>query len=243
MKNLVIILFLFINLNCFSQKTEIQNIANQLLISNNYQVNIKKIHPEIDGLLVVQLSTPYREFPSIILLKRQNNNLIRIFECLGPGIQDKPSNLLDWHTKGLGIDFIAGDTNKTSFKNEMVRAVTESALTQRKTVIIPYQGFFHMNTQDSTAQFKLSPYTIDKTQYLQLANELTNNLYDTYPTDQCLMYDTPEILETSFKKVGSKYVITAETDNSQKWIYLFDGIDQQNRYLLNKTISVQKVKR
>ena len=240
LKTITLILFFYISLNCFCQNEQIQNIANQLLCSDTFKVNIKFIHPEIDGIIVVQLSTPHREFPSIILLTRQNNKLNRTFECLGPGIQDKKSNLLDWHTKGLGVDFVAGDTKTTSFNDKVVKTIIESTFKQKRTVIIPYQQFFHMNIQDSTAVIELSPYTIDKTQYQQLANQITNKLFDTYPNDQCIMYDTPEIVKTSFSKTDSSYVISAETNNAQIWTYTFDGIDKKNQYLLNKVISVQQ---
>ncbi|MDG1823064.1 MAG: hypothetical protein P8H25_06815 [Flavobacteriaceae bacterium] len=227
-------------MNCFSQNAQIQNIANQLLISNDYEVKIKVIHPEIDGIIVVQLSTPYREFPSIILLKRENDNFTLIFECLGPGIQDKQSKLLDWHTKKLGVDFIIGDgvTKTNLFNDKHVKSIIESSSKQKGTTIIAYEQFFHMSLQDPHKTFDLSPYTIDKTQYQQLANKLLDNRFDTYPIDQCLMYDTPEIIKTSFSKTNDGYEITAETSNAQIWTYTFNGIDEQNQYLINKIISV-----
>jgi len=107
----LIIGFLFTLNSCSnSQQLDtniIQGIANNLLIAKGFNAKVSKTLPIIDDLEVVVLEQSYREFPSIILIKKdsKSNKWIRVFECLSPGIQDNPSGLLDWHTKGCGIDF------------------------------------------------------------------------------------------------------------------------------------------
>jgi hypothetical protein len=95
---------------CYGQelnKQQIQTLVDNMLISKNYHVNMKKIPPAVNGIRVVVVGLPYREFPSIIILNRdtQMHRWERVFECLSPGIQNTPSGILDFHTKGIAADF------------------------------------------------------------------------------------------------------------------------------------------
>ena len=221
---------------------QVQLIANKLLVSKKYhEVSIKKILPAINGIYVVLLNVPYREFPSIIVITQNKNThkASRVFECLSPGIQDKPSGLLDWHTKGEGVDFEIDKTTTNDFSDNKIRAVTESAFEQQGVVIIPYQNFIHMNSStDPIKEFE--PYTIDKTQYYNFANVLFDGNYKNYAKDNCMMYDTPAITNCEFTYTGNTYTIIATTNNSQVWTYTFDGVDTQDHYFLNKKITVSK---
>ncbi|MGZ3813215.1 MAG: hypothetical protein ACXVB0_00410 [Mucilaginibacter sp.] len=220
---------------------QIQSIANKLLISNKYKVHIKKVLPIVNDIQVVVLDLPYREFPGIILISKNKatGKWERTFECLSPGIQDKPSGLLDWHTKGEGVDFMIDNVKIYSFEDKKIKAVVETSIKKDGPVVIPYQYFIHMNTASSNPP-GYAPYTIDKTQYFDLANILFDDLYKGYPQKECTMFDTPAIQDCEFTFNNNSYTITATTSSNQVWTYTFEGIDGQNRYLLNKKIAVRK---
>lgn len=42
-----------------------------------------------------------------------------------------------------------------------------------------------------------------------------------------------------YDSIDIKYTVICKTDNQQLWTICFDGIDQNNRYLLNKKIEVK----
>jgi hypothetical protein len=220
---------------------QIRSIAAHLLISKNYKLHVKKVLPVINGVQVVALDMPYREFPSIIIINKDKSSgkWVRVFECLSPGIQDKPSGLLDWHTKGEGVDFMLDNMSTCRFADKKIKAVIQTSVKKDGAVIIPYQYFIHMNTAEN-APAGFSPYTIDKTQYFDFANTLYDGTYKNYPVKDCTMYDTPGIKDCEFKFVNSLYTIKVITDSGQVWTYTFEGIDTQNRYLLNKKITVSK---
>ena len=54
------------------------------------------------------------------------------------------------------------------------------------------------------------------------------------------MFDTPGIKDCEFNFAGNLYTIKAITELNQVWTYTFEGIDAQNRYLINKIITVKK---
>ncbi|WP_429377548.1 hypothetical protein [Mucilaginibacter sp. UYCu711] len=216
-----------------------QNFANKLLISKKYKATVKKVLPPINNIQVLLLSVPYREYPSVIILNKTPAGWIRLFECLAPGIQDKPSGLLDWHTKGLGVDFSFDKESELGFNDKKIKTIVESALKKAGAVVIPYYGFIHMNTAEEKDATQFTPYTIDKTNYLIFANSLFENNYNTYKQSECMMFDTPQVIDCDFTLSGSSYIIKAITANHQTWIYTFDSIDSQNRYLVNKKIFVK----
>ncbi len=222
-------------------KVQIQQIANNLLLSDKFRVKIKKVLPSQNGIQVVLLDIPYREYPSIIIIteNKTTKKWDRTFECLSPGIQDKTSALLDWHTTGEGVDFTIDSIKRYDFNNSKVRAMAESSIKMKGGVIIPYQQFIHMNTGSDHGPSAFVPYTMDKTQYFDFANLLFNNRYKDYPTTECMMFDTPAINDCTFEVRNNLYVITATTGNNQIWTYTFTGIDSKQRYLLNKKITVQ----
>lgn len=246
MRTLILIaLLLILNFYSHSQelnKEQIQLYANDLLISKGYQVKINKILPVVKDVQIAVLEIPYREYPSIIIFNRdlKTNKWSLVFECLSPGIQDYPSGLLDWHTLGLGVDFIANDDTIVYFSSKVVKSLIESSIKKNTGLIIPYQKFFHMNIADSLNQRNFQPYVIDKTKYSDLANALFKNKYDTYPSNECIMFDSPRITDCKFSFESGRYVIDVTTDNLQSWTYTFDGIDSENKYLINKKISVKK---
>ncbi|WP_426669728.1 hypothetical protein ACPPVU_00510 [Mucilaginibacter sp. McL0603] len=222
-------------------KEEIQAIANNLLITNKYHVSIKKIVPPVNGIQVVVLSIPYREFPGIIIINKNKSTgkWERVFESLSPGIQDKSSGLLDWHTKGEGVDFMIDKMSMCNFSDKRIKTVVETSIKKNGVIIIPYQHFIHMNTVNATSP-GFAPYTIDKTEYFDFANTLFDNLYSGYPKNECTMFDTPGIRDCEFTSANNLYKIKVTTDSNQIWTYTFEGIDAKNQYLLNKKIAVAK---
>lgn len=220
----------------------IQGFADNLLIAKGFNAKISKTLPIIDYLQVVVIEPSYREFPSIILIKKdsKNNKWIRVFECLSPGIQDNPSGLLDWHTKGCGVDFQVNKDSIYSFHSKTVTSLIESSIDKKGGVIIAYQNFIHMNTSDSTEQKSFEPYTIDKTKYYDFANDLMDNRYKGYSPKECIMFDSPKIVDCIFQKDKGLYKITAFTNNNQVWIYTFAGVDSDYKYLVDKKIEVKK---
>jgi len=224
---------------------EIQKIADNLLISTKFKVKIQQVLPAIDNIQVVVLEIPYREFPGVILIKKdiKTNKWIRTFECLSPGIQPQKSDLLDWHTEKCGVDFMTDKETVYSFQNQKMKKLMESTIENKQGVFILYQNFIHMNTSDSVISKQFEPYTVDKTLYFDYANKLFENEYDKYPKDNCTMFDTPKIVTCTFEKNSGMYEIRIKTDNSQLWFYSFKGIDDSFRYLLNKKTSVQVIKK
>jgi len=246
-RTLCILIFLFNLLFAYRNyaqdlnNEQIKSIAGHLLISKNFNVHVKKALPVINGIQVVVLDMPYREFPSLIIINKDKSTgkWVRVFECLSPGIQDKPSGLLDWHTKGDGVDFMLDNMPACTFADKKIKTVVETSVKKDGVVIIPYQYFIHMNTTEN-APAGFSPYTIDKTQYFDFANILCDSIYKKYPLKDCTMYDTPGIKDCEFKFENKLYTIKVTTDSDQVWIYTFEGIDAQNRYLLNKKTTVNK---
>lgn len=221
-------------------KEVIQGFANNLLISKAYNAKINKTLPIVDNIQVVVLEPSYREFPSVILLKKDSRGKWnRVFECLSPGIQDMPSGLLDWHTKGCGVDFEVNNDSVYEFHSEVVNALIESSLDKKGGVIIAYQNFIHMNTADSSEQKYFEPYTIDKTNYYDFANKLMDNKYENYSAKECIMFDTPQTIDCSFENDNGEYKLITKTNNNQTWIYTFKNIDSELKYLIDKKIEVK----
>lgn len=242
LKHLVLTLFFglfFAN----AQWSELSKKISAMLISDAYEVELVKIHKPIDQILVVEIIPPYREFPSIILFKKNHSDWEVVFEGLSPGVIDEQSELLDWHTKNLGVDMILSIKNleSNSFDNETIKKVVERTKKQdNNVIIIPYQDFFHMHMIEENKQKKeFTPYTIDKTSYLNFAMALLPSWSKSYPNDNCMMFNTPKIRNSNFKKKKDGYLISVETYNNQIWEYTFDGIDEKNMYLKNKQIVVK----
>jgi hypothetical protein len=237
---------LFLALSTFSKLysqtltiDEIEILAQKMLISNEYSIEVIKVSKNIKNHKVALLSMPYREFPSIIIFKLdETEHWIRVFEGLSPGIQDKPSDLFDWHTSGLGIDFITDEDTELLFHHDKVTKIIE-AMNESKSILIPYQNFFHFHTSDSLSTKEFEPYTIDKTGYFSFANQLFGQRYSDYPKDQCIMFDTPKTIDFSFDYVDGKYFIEAITENGQIWQYSFLEIDDQFKFLLEKQIRIK----
>src|SRR6201996_8636488 len=112
--------------------------------------------PSVTGVLVVALEMPYRLFPSTVIINKDTltHRWTRVFECLSPGIQNTPSGLTDWHTKGMALDFFINKTMRNyDFNNEKVKAQVESSFDVKGEVIIPYQNFIHTNTAPNAVDF------------------------------------------------------------------------------------------
>ena len=224
-------------------KEVIQVFANNLLISKAYNAKIKIVSPIVDDIQVVVLESSYREFPNVFLLKKDSKGKWnRVFECLSPGIQDKPSGLFDWHTKGCGVDFEVNKVSVYEFHSKVINALIESSLDKKGGVIIAYQNFIHMNTADSSEQKSFEPYTIDKTKYYDFANKLMDNKYVNYSAKECIMFDTPQIIGCSFEKDNDQYKLVTQTNNNQTWIYTFKNIDSEMKYLIAKKIEVKNTR-
>lgn len=208
----------------------------QLIITDEYQYQVIKVSEIVNNLCAVAIEPPYREFPNIIIFQYDPNTqaYMRIYESLSLGIQDKPSTKLDLHTVGIGMDLKAGE-DPNVFESAAIQKLIEIG-NNHGMVVIPYTYFIHMHNSSKAS------YTIDKTSYYDLAIKLLGNVYKRYPKDNCVMYDSPNITEMEFTYEEEKYTITTTTDNKQLWKITFEGVDQDNKYLINKRIEVQKKK-
>jgi hypothetical protein len=215
----------------------IQTEIDKLLIKGDYSYKILSISDIIDNIIAVSLTPPYREFPNIILFKvnPKDGPLKRIYEALCLGIQDEPSKLLDLHTIGYAIDFKINEDAPISLNDKTTKTVIET-FEKNGGAIVPYGKFFHSHSGQKTHD----RYLIDKTQYKRFALALLGDRYNEYSDQECMMYDTPNLREVRFFKKDDKYSIVAKTSNKQKWTVTFKDIDADNKYLIDKSISVEK---
>jgi len=248
MKRFILAALLLVSVLSYGQDLttdQIQHFADTMLMSPNYKIKIKKVLPAVNNMQAAVIEMPYKEFPSILLFSKDatTNRWTRIFEGLDPGIQESPSrDLYDWHkvTPPLGKDFATKDT-ASNFSGDRVKQLVEAANFQ-KAIIIPYQNFLHYHTLADAKSQPFAAYTIDKTKYRNFGNQLFKNRYDAYPKKDCSVYNPVAINDASFEFKDNKYVLTARTDNKQQWTYTFDKVDSEGKYLLNKTIVVEKAK-
>lgn len=111
-----------------------------------------------------------------------------------------------------------------------------NVVSNRSSILIPYQHFLHMQTLDSVQAF--TPYTIDKTHYYDFAITLFGELYKGYSKDECMMFDSPNVDHIEFAYLNDNYEIVAVTSNQQVWTYTFKSVDNENKYLVDKHITV-----
>jgi hypothetical protein len=215
----------------------IQSEIDGLLIEGDYSYKILSISETIDNVIAVSLIPPYREFPNIILFRvnPKDGSLKRIYEALCLGIQDEPSRLLDLHTIGFAIDFKINEDAPISLNDKTTKTVIET-FEKNGGAIVLYGKFFHSHSGQKTHD----RYLIDKSQYKKFALALLGERYNEYPDQECTMYDTPNLQEVTFFKKHDKYNIVAKTSNKQKWTVTFKDINADNRYLVDKVISVEK---
>lgn len=220
----------------------IQHLADTMLISPAYKIKIKKILPQTNNLQAVLVELPYREFPSIILLSKNpaTNTWTRVFEGLSPGIQEEPTGLYNWDKAGLGKDFSTKDT-ANNFSGERVRQLID-AVSVKKSVIIPYQNFLHFYSSGDPNSQEFAGYTVDKTSYRNFANRLFKNKSDVFAKKDCSVYNTPTITDATLEFKNNQYILIAKTDNKQLWTYTFDKVDNEAKFLVNKSIRVEGVK-
>lgn len=190
-----------------SIKGEIGNMMG----SGNYDGSILAISKPVNDIQVVHTNLPYRDFPNILIFKlNTSKHRVRVLEGLNPGIQDSPSGHLDWHTKGRGVDFIIGSADQPIlFDDEKFRKM-QDAIISRRSILIPYQHFLHMQTIDSLTSY--SPYTIDKTHYYDFALQLFGDLYTGYSKEECTMFDSPKIEKVDLSYKDGRYIIKAVTE-------------------------------
>jgi hypothetical protein len=247
MKKLILFMLTLASFSVYSQdltKDQIQHLADTMLISSSYKISVKKILPAVNNIQVALVELPYREFPSILVFSKNptTNKWTRVLEGLSPGIQESASDMYDWHkvSPSLGKDFATKDTANNFSSNRVVQLV--DAVGFQKAVIIPYQNFFHYHTLGDPKSQPFAPYTIDKTKYRNFGNLLFKNRFDAYPKMDCGIYNSPGIDDVSFEFKDNKYILVAKTDNKQQWTYTFDKVDGDVKYLVNKTIAVEKAK-
>lgn len=190
-----------------------------------------------DGIIAVFLEPPYREFPNVVLFYTTGNAYKRLYEGLTIGITDVTSKILDLHTVGKAVDFTLGKHSDYDFESDMIRKVI-TVSEKNKSVLSVYSDFIHMHPMESVR----AGYVIDKTSFLDIAFSLYGKDYwGKYDNNQCIMYDSPGLSSMGFMKINNRYVITAETNNKQFWEISFSGLDEQKKYLLNKTIRARRV--
>jgi hypothetical protein len=214
---------------------KVKQKIDPLLASKEYKYKIVKISDPFNDIIAVFINPSCRDFPNVIFFSydQSSNDYKRVYEGLGIGIQDEPSGKVDFHTLGLGMD-MKFDKDTNDFESEPVRKMIELG-NKSGFVVIPYQNFIHM--QGGSKEF----YTIDKTKYRDFALKLIGDVYDKYPKDTCIMFDTPNLIDAQFIYDNGKYIVTGKTDNNQLWTITFDGVDTDNKYLLNKKIEVEKL--
>lgn len=231
------ILVLSVNTMSASSSIDMEKVKakiDPLIASKEFTYDIVKVSDPVDNFVAVFIHPSFRDFPNVILfqLDQNSSDYVRIYEGLSLGIQDKPSGKTDLHTLGLGID-MQSDGGSNAFESESIRKMFELG-NQSNFDVIPYQGFIHMQLAGNEC------YTIDKTKYRDFALSLIGDAYEKYPKDSCVMFDTPDLVDPQFVHENGKYVITSKTDNNQFWTVTFEGVDQENRYLVNKIIEVKK---
>jgi hypothetical protein len=215
---------------------KVKTAIDPLLVSNEFTYEIVKVSEPINNIVAVFINPSCRDFPNVIFFSydQNSNDYNRVYEGLSIGIQDKQSGKTDLHTLGLGIDMLINNGGSNNFESKTIRKMIELG---NKTGfdVIPYQDFNHL--QSANTEF----YTIDKTKYRDFALKLIGNVYKKYPKETCVMFDTPNLLDVQFINDKGKYVITSKTDNNQFWTITFDGVDTDNKYLLNKKIEVKNL--
>ncbi len=216
---------------------QIKSEIDGLLIKGDYSYKIVSMSETVDNVLAAALTPPYREFPNIILFKvdPKDGSLRRIYEALCLGIQDAPSGLLDLHTIGNALDFTFNKDALMSLDDKTAKSALSSYEKEGGTLVL-YGKFFHGHFGQQTRQ----RYLLDKTQYKRFALALLGERYNEYSDQECMMYDTPNLQEVKFFKKDGKYHLAVKTSNNQKWTVTFKGIDADNRYLIDKSISVEK---
>ena len=200
---------------------------------NGYK--IIDISKPIKGLTIVSIRPPYREFPNQIIFKFDSEvkKWVRVYEALCIGIEDNPSDILDLHTTDDVIDVIIGDNMLFGEKFKKITKIANA----KNMIFIPYTHFQHMHGFEDVQSY----YTIDKTKFLEFAVLLKGDKYtERYRTDTCMMYDMPNITNTRFYYEDNTYIIVTETDNRQRWMILFKGIDEKFEYILDKKIIVER---
>ena len=207
------------------------------MVDSRYPYKILSVSDAIDGITVVALTPPYREFPNVLLFKHSDaRGLVRVEEGLSLGIQDEQSPLLDLHTIGnafdIAVDFGLG--RPLRFADDQAKKLFSIT---RSSGLVPvlYGKFLHAHSNTIARDF----YIIDKSQYKDFAVTLLGERYNFYPDSNCAMYDTPLLRELKFSRKGTVYYIEATTMNSQKWTVIFAGIDQDTRFLMDKNIAVE----
>jgi len=192
----------------------------------------------VNNIAAVFVNPYYRDCPNVVFFKYDHDakDYKRVFEGLCIGIQDDLSDKTDLHTLGLAIDVLIQNLDTYELKNASVQEVMEIG-NNHGFIVIPYQNFLHLHPAN------VEYFTIDKTGYHDFAVKLIGSAYEEfYPKDTCVMFDTPNLVKTHFDYVDGQYVVMGQTDNNQLWIVIFDGVDNENRYLFNNTIVVGSAK-
>ena len=190
---------------------------------------------EANNIVAVFINPPYREFLNVIFYKLINGKGKRIIEGLTIGITDTKSDFLDLHTKGQGIDLTSEPTGNYDFDSNDIQKIIR-VLKANNSPIIVYSNFVHTHPLPGIKGL----YTIDKTKFLNIAqNIFGKDVWQKYPTTVCTMYDIPKIVTMNFEFAKNTYIVTAETDNNQKWRITFTDADKSNEFLVNKNIEVK----
>lgn len=202
--------------------------------SKEFSFAIIHISQPVKNISIAAINPPYREFPNIVLFEysKKTGRWNRVFEGLSIGIQPTPSFYLDLHTLGQGADMLIGKSTEYRF-NEAIKEVIKTA-SSTGGIIIPHKNFVHFHSSGK------SFYTIDKTQFYDLAVRLFGKEYEKYPRDRCTMYDLPSLLKIDLVYRDGQYFIEGETDNNQKWTISFDGVSD-GKYLTDKNITVERI--
>lgn len=193
-------------------------------------LRILSVAGPVRGWLAVAVSPPYREFPTVVLFRSgQNGSWNRVFEGLIPGVQPQRSGLLDLHTKGKAFDYTIGE-------GEPITADTVTKVlalsTSKKLVTVAHAYFFHGHETGEESYF------VDRTATYELARRLFPGEYEKYPRVECTMFDVPAIRQINLASTGDRWVLTAQTENGQRWTISWNGVDDRG-LLTSKTVDAR----
>jgi hypothetical protein len=188
-------------------------------------VKVLAVAGPVEGWVAVAVSPPYREFPTVVLFRAGRDGAwTRVFEGLMPGVQSKPTGLLDLHTTGHAFDFTIDGPAKSKPLD-----IVLSTGSKRGLATVAHAYFFHAHPAGADNYF------VDRTATYELARRLFPDEYDIYPRTECTMFDVPAIVRIDLASKDQRLVLTADTNNGQRWVITWTGVDDRG-LLTGKTV-------
>src|SRR5262249_16338798 len=140
----------------------------------------------------------------------------RVFEGLIPGVQGKPTGLLDLHTQGKAMDLGIGDEDQP-ITPEMIKKIL-AVSKSNDLVMVAHAYFIHSHMKGPERYF------VDRTATYALAKRLFPGEYDKYPRNECTMFDVPLTTGITLVEKGDGVRLEAQTANGQTWTFTWTGV-------------------